>query len=49
VSDGGEFTIKVILMLLADARIEVVAWNHEVSIEQNAHGVVNGHAPGSQL
>ncbi len=37
-SDGGELIVKVILMLLADVRLEVVAWNHEVSIKQNAMG-----------
>jgi hypothetical protein len=39
-SDGGEFTVKVILMLLANVQLEVVAWNHEVSFGQNANGVV---------
>jgi hypothetical protein len=48
-SDGGELTVKVILMLLADVQLEVVAWNHEVSIKQNANGVINGHTPGNQL
>jgi hypothetical protein len=42
VSDSGEFTIKAILMLLADVRLEVVAWNHKVSFEQDTYGVVNG-------
>jgi hypothetical protein len=48
-SDGGEFTVKVIFMLLANVRLEVVAWNHEVSFEQNADGVVDGCPPGNQL
>ncbi len=43
VSDVGEFTVKLILMQLADIQLEVVAWNHEVSIEQNANGVVSGY------
>ncbi len=47
-SDGGEFTVEVILMLLVDVQLEVVAWNHEVSIK-NANGVVNGRTPGNQL
>jgi hypothetical protein len=33
VSDDGEFTIKVILMLLSNVQLEVVAWNHKVSFE----------------
>ncbi len=48
-SDGGEFTIEGILMLSADVQLEVVAWNHEVSIEQNADGVVNSCTPSKQL
>ncbi len=48
-SDSGEFTVKVILVLSADLRLEVVAWNHKVSFEQDPDGVVNGWAPGNQL
>ncbi len=48
-SDGGEFTVKVILMLLANVGLEMVAWNHKVSFEQNANGIIDGHAPGNQL
>ncbi len=49
VSDGGEFTVEVILMLSVDVQLEVVAWNHEVSIKQNANAVVNGCTPSNQL
>jgi hypothetical protein len=41
VIDGGEFTVKVILMLLANVRLEVVAGNQKVSFKQDADGVVN--------
>jgi hypothetical protein len=32
-SDGGEFTLKVIFLLLANVQLEVVAWNHKVSLK----------------
>ena len=48
-SDSGEFTVKVILVLLANVRLEVVAWNHKVSFEQDTNGVVDSCAPGDQL
>ncbi len=48
-SDSGEFTLKVILVLSADVRLEVVAWNHKVSFEQDTYGVVDDCAPGNQL
>ncbi len=48
-SDSGEFTVKVILMLLANVRLEVVAWNHKVSFEQDTNGVIDGRAPSNQL
>jgi hypothetical protein len=48
VTNGGEFTLKVILMLSGIVQLEVVAWNHKVSFEQDTDGVVNGRAPGNQ-
>ncbi len=48
-SDSGEFTVKVILMLLANVRLEVEAWNHKVSLKQDANGVVGSWAPSNQL
>ncbi len=48
-SDSGEFTVEVILLLLANVQLEVVAWNHKVSFKQDTNGVVNGCAPGNQL
>ena len=48
-SDSGEFTVKVILMLLVNVQLEVVTWNHKVSFKQDTDGVVNGRAPGNQL
>ncbi len=47
--DGDKFTIKVILVLTANIRLEVVAENYKVSLEQDASGVVNGRTPGNQL
>jgi hypothetical protein len=49
VGDGDEFAIKVILMLMADVRFEVVAGDHKVSLKKDANGVVNGCTPGNQL
>jgi hypothetical protein len=49
VSDGGEFTAKVILMLMANVQLEVVAWNQKVSVNQDTNGVVDSCAPGDQL
>ncbi len=48
-SDGGELTLKGILTLLENVQLEVVAWNHKVSFEQNADGVIDGRTPGNQL
>ncbi len=49
VSDGDEFTVKVILMLLVNVQIEVVAENQKVSFKQDANWVVDGCTPGNQL
>ncbi len=48
-SDSDEFTVEVILVLLADVRLEVVAWNHKVNFKQDTYEVINGRAPGNQL
>jgi hypothetical protein len=48
-SDGGEFTVNLIFMLLVNVRLEVVAWNHKVSFKPDNNGVIDGCAPGNQL
>jgi hypothetical protein len=40
--DGGKFAIEVILVLVANIRLEIVAWDHKVGIKQDANGVING-------
>ncbi len=45
----GEGAIKIILMLAADVFLEVVAGHLSIGIEENADGVINGGATGSQL
>ncbi len=47
VGDGGKFAIKVILVLKADVCLEDVAGNHNVSLEKDSNGVVDGCAPGN--
>ncbi len=45
----GEGAVKIILMLAADVLLEDLAGHLSVSIEENANGVFNGGATGSQL
>ncbi len=49
VGDGCELAVKIILMLKADLRFEVVAGDHKVSLKKDANVVVNGCGPGNQL
>ncbi len=47
--DGRELAIKVVLMLPTDVGLEVVAGDHQVSLKEDANGVVNSCTPGNQL
>jgi hypothetical protein len=47
--ESGNFAIKVVFMLAANSGPEVVAGNQEISIEEDANGVVDGCTPGNQL
>ncbi len=49
VGNGGEFAIKVIIVLTADVCLEVVAGDHKVNLEKDADGVINSCVPGDQL
>jgi hypothetical protein len=47
VSDGDKFTIKIILVLSVNVRLEVVAGDNKVSFKWDANGVVDGPTPGN--
>ncbi len=48
VSDGCKFAIKLVLVLMADVRLDV-AGDNKVSLKKYANGVVNSCTPDSQL
>jgi hypothetical protein len=49
VDDSGESSIKVIFMFILDVLFEAVARDNGIGIKEDAAGVVNGGATGSEL